>query len=223
MAKTEVFNMNTARYEAWFEKNRYAYESELAAIKKVLPKKGIGLEVGVGSGRFAVPLGISLGIEPAKEMRLLAIKKGMRVLDGTAEEIPFKDRSFDFVLLVTTICFLDDIEKACNEVFRIVKEDGSVIVGFVDKNSLLGKHYRNYKDKNVFYREAIFYSTDEIVSFLQKAGFVDFCFYQTIFKPLHLIKKIEPVQYGYGSGSFVVIKGIKKEYVWENSNRSKRL
>ncbi|MBN1797640.1 MAG: class I SAM-dependent methyltransferase [Spirochaetales bacterium] len=222
MAKTKAFDINVKQYEAWFEKNKYAYESELLAVKKALPQLGIGVEVGVGSGRFAQPLGINLGIEPAKKMRQQAVKRGIKVLDATAEKIPFKDRSFDFVLMVTTICFLDDVEKACREIFRIVKENGAVIIGFVDKDSPLGKRYRKYKDDSVFYKEAIFYSTDEVVSYLQKAGFSDFCFYQTIFKPLHSLRRIESVKEGYGLGSFVVIKGIKKEYAWEDISRSEK-
>ncbi len=209
MAKTEPFDTNITQYEAWFETNKYAYESELLALKKALPVNGVGVEIGVGSGRFASPLGINFGIEPSKKMRERAIARGITVSDGTAEEIPFADSSFDFVLMVTTICFLDDIEKAFNEVFRIDKEKGAVIIGFVDKESSLGRSYQKHKNQSVFYREAIFYSTDEVVSYLQKAGFTDFSFYQTIFKPLHMIKKIEPVQEGYSLGSFVVIKGKK--------------
>lgn len=71
MAITKAFDINTEQYEAWFEKNRYAYESELLAVKKALPVNGNGVEIGVGSGRFTSPLDIAFGIEPSKKMRIL--------------------------------------------------------------------------------------------------------------------------------------------------------
>ncbi len=209
MAKIKPFDMYTDKYERWFIKNKYAYQSELLAIKKALPKNGIGIEIGAGSGQFAGPLKIKFGIEPSKKMQQLAIKKNIKVIAGTGEEIPIKNDSFDFALMVTTICFLDDITKTLNETYRIIKEQGFFIVGFIDKKSSLGKNYQQYKDKNVFYKEAAFFSTDEILSYLKKAGFDNFYFLQTIFKPLQMINKIEPVQKGRGTGSFVVIKAQK--------------
>jgi ubiquinone/menaquinone biosynthesis C-methylase UbiE len=209
MAKIEPFDTHIDQYEEWFNKNRYAYQSELLAVKEVLPIKGVGIEIGVGSGRFAFPFGIRFGIEPSQKMRELAKEKGITVLDGTAEKMPLEDNSFDFALMVTTICFLDDIKKAFGEVFRILKDSGSVIIGFVDKESPLGRSYQKHKNKSIFYREAVFYSTGEVVDYLRKAGFTGFSFYQTIFRPPNKIKKIEPVLEGYGKGSFVVIKGKK--------------
>lgn len=49
-------------YDRWFEEYRYAYLSELEAVKYLIPE-GKGIEVGVDSGRFAEPLGIKLGVE----------------------------------------------------------------------------------------------------------------------------------------------------------------
>jgi len=56
--KIEPFEKYTQKYEDWFERNRFAYESELQAVRAMLPKEGIGVEIGVGSGKFAVPLNI---------------------------------------------------------------------------------------------------------------------------------------------------------------------
>ena len=55
MAKNEPFDEYVSQYEDWFERNKFAFESELQAIKGQLPKSNNGIEIGVGSGRFAVP------------------------------------------------------------------------------------------------------------------------------------------------------------------------
>jgi ubiquinone/menaquinone biosynthesis C-methylase UbiE len=204
-----IFDRYYKRYDAWYEKNKFAYLSELEALKRIMPKSGKGLEIGVGSGRFSVPLGIRFGLEPCKKMKELASQRGINVIDGTAEKIPLDDNSFDFALLVTTICFLDNIEQAFKEIYRILKAKGSIIIGFIDKESPIGKNYQENKNKNVFYKKAIFYSTAEVITYLKGVGFNNFSFTQTLFKSLNAINTIEPVKEGYGEGSFVVIKANK--------------
>ena len=210
MAKTAPFEEYPEQYEAWFERNEFAYESELLAVKKLLPKQGRGIEIGVGSGRFAEPLGITFGVEPSKNMRELAIKRGITAIDGIAENLPIRNASFDFVLMVTTICFLDDIDKSLKESYRILRERGCIIIGFVDKDSPIGKLYQRNKSRSLFYHEATFLSFDDVTSYLKNTGFNNFSFYQTIFNSLKDIKKVEPIKEGFGEGSFIVIKGEKR-------------
>jgi hypothetical protein len=59
-------------------RNEPTYRSELAAIKAFIPKKGRGLEIGVGTWRFAEPLGIKEGVEPAKAMAAIARERGIK-------------------------------------------------------------------------------------------------------------------------------------------------
>ncbi|MBF7097741.1 class I SAM-dependent methyltransferase [Alkalibacter mobilis] len=158
MPKTKCFDENYMDYEEWFDKNRYVYLSELKAVKHFVPQIGTGLEVGVGSGKFAVPLGIKIGLEPSEKMKQLAESKGVKVYGGVAEALPFEDSSFDFVLMVTTICFVDDVDKSLREVKRVLKKNGKFIIGLVDSESPLGKIYKEKKDGSVFYKDAIFYS-----------------------------------------------------------------
>jgi SAM-dependent methyltransferase len=198
MKRIEPFNRHTSLYEEWFVKNHFAYESELEAIAQLLPKKGRALEIGVGSGRFAASLNLELGIEPSKEMSELARKRGIEVVGAVGEWLPFRKECFDCILMVTTICFLENVEKALKEVHKII-----------DRNSLIGRIYEHYKQESVFYRVATFYSVDDIMNSLRAAGFVDYKFKQTIFHPLPEITNLEPVKNGYGDGSFVAIKGTK--------------
>ena len=206
MAKTKPFEEHQLLYEEWFEKNGFVYESELLAVKNQLPGGGRGVEIGVGSGRFAAPLGIKIGVEPAVAMRELARDRGIEVIGGVAEALPLKECEFDFALMVTAICFLDDTEAALQEAYRVIRPNGSLVIGFVDKDSLLGKLYLKRRHESLFYGIATFYSVDEVMNYLRETGFRDFGFSQTIFKPLKEIHAIEPVKEGYGEGSFVVVR-----------------
>ena len=117
MKQTTIFNTHTAAYEAWYNKYPQVYLSEFEAIKEQfqkLPKNIKGVEIGLGTGRFSQLLGIKEGVEPSEEMAALAAKKGIEVIQGTAENVPYKDLSFDFVLFVT-ICHLGNFKEALIE------------------------------------------------------------------------------------------------------------
>jgi len=207
MPKIEPFEMFTNDYDDWFIKNKKIYELEIEAVKQLIPANSYGLEIGVGSGKFAAPLGIKIGVEPSKAMAKKARKCGIKVFEGVAENLPFENETFDFVLFVTTICFVDDLKKSFEEAHRILKKEGSIIVGFVDKNSEIGKKNIAGKSKSKFYKIATFYSTDEVLKHLTNAGFCDFVCKQTIFpKP-----KNQLISDGFGKGSFVVVKGLKTQ------------
>ncbi|GBD90233.1 hypothetical protein BMS3Abin04_00950 [bacterium BMS3Abin04] len=209
MAKIEPFENHSELYEKWFDKNKYVYYSELKAIRELLPKEGKGIEIGVGSGRFASPLGMIFGIEPSGKMRRLSGERELIVIDGTAENLPIGSATFNYVLMVTTVCFLDDVMKAFFEVNRILKLHGKFIIGFVDKERPAGSEYALNKEQNPFYKLATFYTTEELLSCMKRAGFSNFEFRQTIFDDLDKIKTDEPILKGFGKGSFVVVKGEK--------------
>ena len=214
MAKTVPFDKYYQLYEKWFEDNMFAYLSELKAVKHFIPPGKKGIEIGSGSGRFALPLGIKIGIEPSFKMRELAVSRGMKVVDGTAENLPLMNETFDFALMVTTICFLDDIEKSFQEVDRILRPDGFFIIGFVDKNSSLGRLYSKKKGKSPFYSEATFYSTLEVIDWLKQTDFTGIEVIQTIFgNSPEEIDSLQEWKNGFGEGSFVVIKASKKSEV----------
>ncbi|MCE5214224.1 MAG: class I SAM-dependent methyltransferase [Methanobacterium sp.] len=208
MPKWDSFELYAEKYDEWFQKNKNIYESEINAIKELMPECKNGIEVGVGSGKFAARLGIKLGVEPSNKMGKIAQKRSIKVMEGVAESLPFDDFVFDFVLMVTTICFIDNIEKAFKESNRVLKYGGYLIIGFIDSKSPLGEFYEKHKAESTFYKDAIFHSVEEVRSFMEKANFKDFNYRQTLFQPLENIIGVEPVKEGYGKGSFVVIRGL---------------
>lgn len=209
MIEIEAFDRFALEYDRWFEKHQKEYELELKAIRESLPKEGHGIEIGAGTGRFCQPLEISLGVEPSDAMRSLALSRGVNIIAGTAESLPVEDGLYDFALLVTTVCFLDMPELAFNEVRRVLKDKGFIIVGLIEKNSNLGKKYEENKSKSKFYKNANFHSVVEMQEKLEKAGFNDFAFVQAIL-PVDVNQGNETeVKQGYGEGSFVVLRARK--------------
>lgn len=209
MARTEPFDTHSTEYEEWFEKHRFVYLSELEAVRAQLPTEGRSVEIGVGTGRFAAPLGIDIGVEPSASMRRIAQQRGVQAVNGVAEKLPFAEAQFDYALMVTTICFVDDVKAALAEAYRILRNRGRFVVGIVDKRSPLGAQYERTRGESAFYRVATFYSVEEVIALLYEAGFRNLHFTQTIFHMLSAITSVEPVKEGFGQGSFVVLRGEK--------------
>ncbi|OGS71086.1 MAG: methyltransferase type 11 [Flavobacteria bacterium RIFCSPLOWO2_12_FULL_35_11] len=203
----KVFDQNTLEYDQWFEKHSTIYQSEILVIQQAIPKNKTGIEIGVGTGRFAKPLNIKFGVEPSENMARLAEQRGINVYRAYGENLPIENETFDFALMVTTVCFLSDFPKAFPEVHRILKPQGEIILAIIDKNSELGRKYETGKSSNKFYKDAHFHSTEEITELLKQSGFEKFEYLQTLTK---LNKnEIEKSIKGYGQGSFVVIKAVK--------------
>ena len=212
MAKTRAFDEHARAYDDWFAEHASLYESELAAVRSLLPTTGKGIEIGVGSGRFAGPLGIAAGVEPSPAMRAIAAERGIEAIDGVAEKLPIEPETYDYVLFVTTLCFLDSLAQAFGEAFRILKPAGSVVIGFIEKDSPLGIIYQQRKRKSRFYSEASFHTADEVVQVLESAGFTGFSFVQTLFSSEDETGGVQAVKQGHGEGAFVVVRAKKPEY-----------
>jgi len=220
-----AFEEEAEDFDAWFDKNRSIFESELLAEKYFLKNPENTVSIGAGSGLFASKLGIKYGVEPAKGMAELAKKRGIEVKIGTAENIPFSDNRFDTVLLSTVLSYVKDDQKAVGEAYRILKPGGHIVVSFLPREGsyammydlayLRGQHDSLISPKHPypvkFIRGAHWHSTEEITRLLKKVGFVDLKYVQTLTKhPKFTDEEIEKPQKGYKKGDFVVVQGKKQ-------------
>ncbi|AHG00454.1 type 11 methyltransferase [Halostagnicola larsenii XH-48] len=194
MPTTAPFETLTDEYDEWFDSNSDAYRAELAALERLFPENiastddeddiivPAALEVGVGTGRFAGPLEIPVGIDPAANPLSEARKRGVAPVRGVAEHLPVRNDALDRVLFVTVWCFLDDIERALAETRRVLAADGDLVVAFLDRSSPLGQDYQETKDESPFYADARFVTGEEVCDSLEDAGFVVRERLQTVFE-----------------------------------------
>jgi len=209
MAMRQVFEEAAQEYDAWFDAHRAVYDSEITALKRFRTAAGHGLEIGVGTGRFAVPLGITLGLEPAAAMAAIARRRGLRVVRGLAEALPFRDDSFDLAVMVTVLCFLDEPFRALTEATRVLKPGGRLLIGMIDQDSPLGRAYEAHKEESKFYRQARFYPASRVLGWLKDLPYAPVTTCQTIFGDLPGLTSPQPARPGHGAGAFVVIAARK--------------
>ncbi len=186
-----IFENRAGDYDRWFDEHGAVYEAQVRMLRDAVPRTGRGLEVGVGSGRFAVPLGIGYGIDPSRELLKMAKSRGIEVVLGEGEHLPCRTGSMDHVLMMTVICFVDDAGALFREAGRVLVPGGTLVVGFIERGGEIEKMYRNEKTKGRFLRYARFWTADEVTRLLEDAGFT----------------RVEVTQRSRG---FCVIKGISK-------------
>lgn len=214
MGSWESFDRYAEEYDAWYENNGPAYESELLALKAFLPKnpeKLKALEIGAGTGRFSAVLGVGLGLEPARAMARLAKQRSLEVVLGVAEFLPFKKEQFDLVLIVTSLAFFKNPDQALREILRVLKPGGQIIAGILDRDSPQGRCIESGNKKGRFFSEAHFFSAEEVSRYLTELGFEKLETCQTLFKQPEEIRKIEIPEKGHGRGWFAVLSAKKPE------------
>lgn len=206
MQKENPFNSGVEEYEEWFKTNDNLLASELAAVRELIPGSGRGLEIGVGTGVFASELEIRDGVEPSEAMAQEARKKGIKVFKGVAEDLPVKDGAYQFALMVTVDCFLADVRKAFKEVWRILDDNGTFIIAFIDRATPLGEVYEQNKHLDKNYQHAHFHSAAEIEAMLDAAGFEVIDRRHTV---TSLDNSFQEPMVGVGEGVFAVMKARK--------------
>lgn len=201
------FNAEAQKYDRWFDENNDCFEAEVSAIRRLFAVKGRTLEVGIGTGRFALALGVTEGIEPAENMISLTLKKGLRVKKATAEVLPYDSSIFDTVLFITSLCFVSDAQKAVIEARRVLKTNGKIIIAFINRESILANKYKKNHANNP-YQWANFFTVSEVRELLEKTGFSEFEFSQTLLE--NKARSYFDIDDGYCEGAFIVVSAIKK-------------
>lgn len=181
------FNLYAERYDRWFDTpdGEALFKNELGAIRHLMKNlEHPFLEVGVGTGRFAEELGIDFGIDPSYEALKIARKRGIKVKRGKGEELPFKSESFGAVFLIFTLCFVEDPEKVFSECKRVLKKNGRLIVGIINRESPWGQLYMKKKaEGHPIYRHARFYAIEDVAEMIEPIGMTVEAYSSTLRQP----------------------------------------
>ncbi len=228
------FDEYASAYDTWFLENSRVLESEVRLVAKVLKDSGRILSVGCGSGLFEKILKeeygieISDGVEPSEGMAQIARKRGLKVTISTAEEADYGDKEYDTIVFNGTPSYIDGLEDVVRRVFGALPEGGKIVLIDVPKESSYGILYNLAKalgtwnhpllkgcyPKNPypiqFVNVANWRTTAEKVRFLEKAGFENLTFDQTLTThPIYSDNEAEEPVEGFDKGDYVAITGYK--------------
>jgi SAM-dependent methyltransferase len=168
---SRTFNEYASEYDSCYVEHSAIFESEARAVQAFRPT-GLGLEIGVGTGVFAQRLGVTLGIDLSLGMLQLAKARGVQAVRAVGEHLPFRKGAFEYVIMAGTLCFLREPSATIRETAEVLKDDGSLIVCEIPRDSSWGKFMQEKgKAGHRFYRYAVAYSTEDIQRTLEYVGF----------------------------------------------------
>jgi ubiquinone/menaquinone biosynthesis C-methylase UbiE len=186
MTRRRLFDNWPERYDRWFttpigELVR-EYEKELI-ISLLKPKKGDKiLDAGCGTGVFTADIlehgALVFGIDISLPMLTRAGEKleGYPFFTalGTMICLPFADSTFDKAVSITALEFIEDGRKAVEELFRVTKKGGSILVATLNSLSPWAAQRREKakKGQSALFERVIFRSPHELKALVPFDGVI---------------------------------------------------
>ena len=147
MKKAQLFDTWPERYEKWFKTpiGRLIQKSEGAIIGELLDpqRKDYILDVGCGTGIFTLDILAAgarvTGLELSLPMLRVAAERLGRYpfegVQGDMRRLPFGNECFDRVVSITAIEFVPDARSAVEELFRVTRPGGTVVLASLNSLS----------------------------------------------------------------------------------------
>lgn len=138
--------MDAAEYDAWYDtpRGRWIGETEFHLAQRLLdsrPPESL-LDVGCGTGwftrRFAATGMAATGLDLNGDWLVFARRQNdakTAWLEGDARRLPFEDQSFDTVLSIAALCFIEEERQALAEIVRVARR--RFAIGWLNRASLL--------------------------------------------------------------------------------------
>lgn len=169
------FEAHATEYDEWFDSERGSqiFNAELECLRQAVHvDTDRWLEVGVGSGRFASALRVRFGVDLSPAMVRKAAERNVDAYVASGENLPFENAAFDGVLMVCTICFLNEPEVVLRECLRVLKSSAVFVIAFIPSDSRWGAYYATLSKRgHAFYSLAQFYTTREVKMLSENTGF----------------------------------------------------
>lgn len=168
--------------------DRDCFDAALNFLVDRFPPQAFGkvFEPGIGTGRIAVPLAergyCVTGVDISAEMLALLNKRlrrpkrswRMRIQQADVTHLPFPDAAFDMAIAVHLFYFIQEWQKAADEILRVVDAAGPVVLMHTGTGleipSLNGRYKELCAEQGCVIREIGVKSTREVVDYVQDTG-----------------------------------------------------
>jgi len=185
MEKRELFDEWPEKYDAWFTTPIgllvKKYESELL-LHLLRPKSGeFILDAGCGTGVFTLDIfsfGTHvIGVDLSLPMLSRAAQKTrgyhFHAVLADLSFLPFPENAFDKVVSVTALEFIQGAKGAMEELFRVAKKGGRIVVATLNSLSPWAERRKaEAKKEHALFKKAIFRSPDELFALAPVKGVI---------------------------------------------------
>jgi len=173
------FDSVAGSYDDWYRhpQGLQVFKAEAALLSSLLPHRGLGLEVGAGTGVFAERLRGEcceiVCLDPSPGMLSKARDRGLLAVIGLGDNLPFRSGAFSFAYMATVAEFLSDPVGVFREVRASSKTGSPLVILFINSGSLWGKFYTEIGLKgDPVFRHAVLLSLYEVERLLLEAGYM---------------------------------------------------
>ena len=183
MKNKQLFDNWPDKYDRWFTTSMgklvKKYETE-ALFSLLNPDKDQRiLDVGCGTGIFTVDM-LSRGAEVVgldlslPMIRRAGEKATFKRTQGDIRHLPFHDGSFDKTVSITAIDFVANAKAAIDELFRVTRNGGLIVVATLNNLSSWAVRRRKAAeaDKNSLFKDVFFRSPDDLRTCVSHPGIV---------------------------------------------------
>jgi ubiquinone/menaquinone biosynthesis C-methylase UbiE len=182
-ASERAFDPVAQLYDAWFEtplgQTVDRLEKDLLyRLAELRPSERV-LDVGTGTAHFAVDLtsrgGIVIGVDLSHPMLEVARGKSpsAHLVLADAAALPLRDGQFDLVFSVTMLEFVAQPEQALNDMWRVVRPGGRLVIGVINALSPWASWWKSASpDQKTPFDDAHFFHPSEFVGLLRRYGHV---------------------------------------------------
>jgi ubiquinone/menaquinone biosynthesis C-methylase UbiE len=214
----EIFDDLSEKYDQWFETPMgqliKGYEGELI-LNMLMPSRGeLILDAGCGTGVFTADIletgAKVVGLERSHPMLVRSMGKcsGQPFLSvqGDMRKLPFPDNLFHKAVSITAIEFINEANVAVEEMFRVTKPGGIIVVATLNSLSLwVHRRKEEAKKGHPIFKHAVFRSPEEIVALSPVGGIVQTAIHFKKDDDLDLAPEIEEEgrEKGLDTGAFV--------------------
>ena len=222
----EIFDPWPEKYDQWFEtplgRLVKGYEGQLI-LGMLKPSRGeFILDAGCGTGVFTAHLlergARVVGLELSRPMLTRTMIKsegrGFLSVQGDMQNLPFADGSFDKAVSITAIEFIENAKVAVEEMFRVTKAGGTIVVATLNSQSPWADRRKAAGEKgHPIFRHAFFRSPEEVAGLSPVEGLVQTAIHFQKNDDLDLAQTVEREgrERGLNTGAFLAARWIKPE------------
>ena len=223
--KDRLFDEWPEKYDRWFETPIGAlvkkYENELLLeLLQPGPQEKI-LDVGCGTGIFTLNIlefgpritGLDISYPMLKRAEQKAQGYPFRAVAGDMRYLPFADECFDKAVSMTALEFIADARTAIEDLFRVTKRGGVVVVTTLNSRSPWAERRKKKADTgHALFQKMIFRSPEDMRALVPQEAMVK--------TAIHFLKEDDPQRapeiehagqmQGLETGAFVAARWVKE-------------
>ncbi|MBW4827539.1 MAG: class I SAM-dependent methyltransferase [Clostridiaceae bacterium] len=171
------FDNEAMLYDEWYKTKMGNFVDEVETkcvfdLLKIKPGTKV-LDVGCGTGNFSMKLArmgckvtaIDISEEMLKVGKTKAKKENLDIqfYNMNVYDLQFEANCFDAVISVTAFEFIKDTKRAIEEMFRVLNDNGQMVIGTINKDSQWGDMYLSKEfQENTVFKYAVFKTEEDL-------------------------------------------------------------